>query len=307
MAAEYHDGLLEIMDDAVDDEAQLREHAARAVQATWAQALDSYSAMIVLVHEAYGDYYDRMQDRQTIHSTVFAGLMARAVRTAREVDVLLRGGYPAGALARGRTLLECAVVAAVIGQDDTGELSGRYFDHWVGSRWKRTGSFQRLAARLGEEPLPKEEVQHLRSQRKRALDHYGPNFEQPYGWAIPAVGTSQVTFAQLMDLANISHLEPWREWAHNEVHATSHGDELNIEIVDGVEVRLTGATDEGLGDPGQLAVITLAQTCVIALIKSDLSDEVAPRLEDLITAHTVSLFSEHVKEQFAEAAGSYDE
>ena len=138
------------------------------------------------------------------------------------------------------------------------------------------------------------------------IEKYGPEFTQDWGWAIPAVGKQAVSLGDLIDKAGIEQLEPWRLWAHNEVHATSHGDVLNTQTYDGVAARITGPSRYGLADPAQLALIALSQTLTHALTASDIEE--GARMGDVIVAQALSWLVDDANEALANAERSlYDD
>lgn len=102
------------------DHGRVRRRFERNLLKCWGKALDSLEVVYVAALEAGADFNDRQragaaEDGDLVFEAL-VGLHARACVAASEVSSLLRTGHAAGALARWRTLHECAVISSVIGE-----------------------------------------------------------------------------------------------------------------------------------------------------------------------------------------------
>jgi Family of unknown function (DUF5677) len=142
---------------------------------------------------------------------VLAGLHERGRRVAWEIHDLLMGGFPLGALVRGRTLYELAVVATVIGehgrQPQHHDLARRYLDHQVIAAERHAREYQRSAEVRGTSPIEQSELDALAQQRDAVVALYGKQFKEANGWAFGLTSSGRAAkFEHLENLAAAIHL-----------------------------------------------------------------------------------------------------
>lgn len=153
-------------------------------------------------------------------------LHGKAVMTAREVLVLLRGGYSSGALARWRTLHEVLVVFLIL-VDGDGELSRRYLVHEVVESLKGQKEYEETWEALGLEP-----PDWTAAEREQALEELASEFDrtflQAYGWAAPLFNNRAKKFKELQEYVNLDHWGGYYRMASHGTHANSKGITWNI-------------------------------------------------------------------------------
>lgn len=149
---------------------------------------------------------------KTIMVLLLIGIHARITRTATEVALLLKSGYPEGAGARSRTIYELAVKAIVIMNDQSPrrcELAERYY---------LSGIFE--AARLDPTVLDDALAIRLLTEARRRWGN--KIFEGDNNWALPAFTKTKkgrVTFRDLEDLVGAEGMRHLYQEGNMSVHA----------------------------------------------------------------------------------------
>jgi hypothetical protein len=286
-----------------DSPRMVREHRSfatdfdRRLRKDWGAGLDLMYAVIVSCGEAGEGFYLR-QTLADSHVESLAGLHARAWRTATEAHVLLSHGFPAGAMARARTMHELAVVAFVIsgfGREPGNEdLAERYLLHGSVMAHKEALTYQANVTALGYKPISNEELEQMRSTSEELVKRFGKGFGSTNGWASALVGVESPRFVDLEKLALLSHLRPYYSWASHSVHADSRGWAMNQFEHRGRTVMAAGATNVGLADPAQLAMIAFLQ-CTVSLISSAVGGPTS--IMDQLAAHSILLLIDQANQE----------
>ncbi len=240
----------------------------QGLQERWKKALDLYDTCVVIGREC-GELYNKEHRPQAAkdQDLVFEVLMrihVKACQTVSAVGVLLKSGYARDALARQRTLHELAVTASFI-QKHGQETAERYWLHNAIESYKVAILNQQYSERLGETPYDPAEIDQLTSQKDALLRRFGEAFYEQYGWAAYGLlRTKGIQFKHIEEKVNLDHLRPYYKMASHGVHANIKG--LLFDIGDMYKKRpsyknmlLAGASNAGLADPGQLALISFSQ------------------------------------------------
>ena len=284
----------------------LREHRKLAagfdhrLRRDWGTGLDLMYAAIVACGEAGQEFYVR-QDTIDSQVEVLAGLHARAWRTAMEAHLLLSHGFPAGGMARARTLHELAVVAGVISgfgrQTGNEDLAERYLLHGSVMAYKESLSYQAHADSLGYKKMTDEEMSEMQTERAALLQRFGASFASDNGWASEVSGNKAPRFIDLEKLAELSHLRPYYTWASHSVHADSRGLALNQIEYRGHRVMVAGPTNVGLADPAQLSLDAFLQ-CTVSLLLSPVDGPTS--VMDQLALHSLLLLIKEAKQELAD-------
>ena len=180
------------------------------------------------------------------------------------------------ALARQRTLHELAVTALFIKKHEQ-DTTWRYWLYNTIESYKAALQYEQYCKKLGYEPHDPAELDKLRSERNALVTRFGAVYKEQYGWAAQALGKSKgISFADIEKDVQLDHLRPYYRMASHGVHANSKGLIFDIgspelDIPGYKKTPLAGASNAGLADPGQLALISLNQcTATFLTLKSDL-------------------------------------
>jgi len=278
------------------------ERARDVIDSRWGEALDLFAAVHASSYDFFADYHARRANESDSQYDdafwVLAGLMARAVRTAQEVYVLLRAGFPAGALTRARTLHELAVIAYAIGTNRNTDVAKRYVDHDDVETYRRMSAYQEDAPELGYPLFSEADVASAKRANDAARNRHGRGFSGKYGWAVPLFEDNvNPRLEDLEDKLGMSLMRSWKKWADHEVHATSHGSTLNLVEADDNRYRITGPVSTGFADPAQVALIALVQTLTAAVVYGSPAEL---RATDRTLLHSISQLQERALDAFAE-------
>jgi hypothetical protein len=250
---------------------RLGEGFKKRLAKTWSQPLRLYEIVLKATldggREFVQEHWAQADQESDFTFEALTSLHAQACRVAGEVLELLRTGHAHGAHAHCRTLHELAVFAGVIAEHP--QVAERFLLHDVIEDAKGLDTYQaKLAGRPGYVPYSNEDVDTVHARRDEALKRFDKSFGTYYGWAVPLFPPKEhLTFEKLEDLAGLGHLRPWYDWAtHIGVHASSRGVRLNLITRGDITTPLAGATNIGLSDPGQEALISLLQVTTSMMV-----------------------------------------
>ena len=130
--------------------------------------------------------------------------------------------------------------------------------HGSVQRYKAALQYQKYCERLGQEPIPEDEISALREERNRLVKRFGSSFKEDYGWAAKVTQPRKPSMAVIEKCAGLEHWRPYYRLASHNVHPNSHGTYFRIGLVSHQEdVILAGPTIAGLADPGNSTAISL--------------------------------------------------
>lgn len=236
----------------IEHEREIRAVAGESVTAAFGAALDELRLLCAVAHECCERFHAERDDGSRRHEAL-ARLTARGMLIADEIQHLLRGGYPSGALARWRSLHEASVIAAVLSANDEA-TARRYLDHEAVGRARAARDYQRHASAFGETPLDQQTVEEIIERRDALVAEHGSPYKRDFGWAAHLV--TDPNLRTLETLAERDWLRPYYGLANHPVHAGA-GNLLNEIGVDDNRTLLTGPSVAGLIDPIQLTAHSL--------------------------------------------------
>jgi hypothetical protein len=290
----------------------------------WKKALDLYDAISLLTREC-GEQFVKQHQAQAVKDKglIFGALMhihLKACQTALAVGVLLKSGCARDALARQRTLHELAVTAYFI-QEHGQETAERFWLYNTIETYYAAKQYEQHCKRLGYEPYDPTDLDQLRSQREALLTRFGTEFDKQYGWAAKALGKKKkdnITFADIEKNVHLDHLRPYYRMASHGVHANSKGLIFDIgspelDIPGYKKTVFAGASNAGLADPGQAALISLNQcTTTFLTLKNDFDTVMQLQVLDSFVHEACDAFIEihrglmHEEEERIKAMQSQD-
>jgi hypothetical protein len=278
---------------------KLRRGFERRLRKVWGNALDQMYAIVVCAEEAGSEFCKRYGKRAAegldFNFDALSGLHARACRTGFEVHRMLASGLGRGAMSRCRTLHELAVVSNFIAtcSVEYPDLAERFLLHDHVLNYRDALEYQKSAEALGVEPFSADSMQAMKEGRDSLKERFGSSYLNDNGWAAEAVGKERPGFNDLESLAGMSHLRGYYKWASHEVHADSKGWRLNMTDRAGIAVRSTGFSNDGLADPGSMAITSLLQ-CTTALLLC--CEEQHPF--DLVMVSSIALMVNEADDEF---------
>jgi hypothetical protein len=228
----------------------------------WGRPIDLLSIILGLSQEFGEDINYRLRQSSIIdkkHSIeALSRLHARACQVASEIIILLSAGFADGAMARWRTLHEIAVTAFFL--SDHGEPAAeRYINHEIVESYHAARQYERFHNALGEEPIPDDELARMGELYRRAIERYGKEFSERYGWAASFLSNPKPGFVDIEQAVNVDYLRPYFRMASYGVHATPKGAFFKLGLIPESQFLLAGPSNFGLADPGRNCALTLAQ------------------------------------------------
>lgn len=254
---------------ALADHRSIRKGFEARLRRRWKKALDIFEMLLIAAPEGGSDLSERYGDRAVSENDLtFEALKllhGRACVTASEVRALLVSGHPTGAHARWRTLHELAVITSVI-KDHGADLAERYLLHEHIEAWNDLKVYQEHCTVLQEEPFSDEDCQAIQATYQALIAKYGKPYGTQWGWAAHLLNKSNPGLGDLEQLAGLAHLRPYYRLSTKGVHATSRSVSLNVVRQGRGRVMLAGATNAGLAEAGQGALISLIQVTTSLLV-----------------------------------------
>jgi hypothetical protein len=250
--------------DMLRNRARLDAGFRRRCYRRWKEGLDLLK-MFLVMSEEYGSAYNHRGRPKAVKDQDFrfeaiVRLHARSLRVANEMLVLLREGYPDGALSRWRTLHELAVIATFLSANDK-EVSERFLAHRGIVSYKALRQHEQYVPRSGMAPLAPGELDAAKQIRDALVQHYGKEFGEDMGWAYPAI--QKARGINLLDLEEVTGLDHWRprfKWASDDIHAGAkplHASLGTAEVPLDKPVLVVGQSNSAFTDPAHMAVISL--------------------------------------------------
>jgi hypothetical protein len=266
---------------------ELRDLFATGLRPQWGPALERLRILHEVAWEA-GRTFHGAAARGALHE-VLARLHARGLALVAEILCLLENGFASGAMARWRSLHETTVVALVL-RGGGEEQARRFLEHDAIGRFRQARDYQLRARQLASKPIPTDVFAAIKADHDHVVGLYGPRFRDDYGWANGLGNDTHISFRDLEVIAKQDRLRPYYQMANNPIHAGARGLLWELGTVDR-DVLVTGSSDRGLADPGQLTARSLSlltRTFVLSrddaglrwVIYVDALDELSRRASD---------------------------
>lgn len=226
----------------------------REVAETFTPSLEALRVLHYTAQECCERFHSARAEG-TARYEALARLTARGLLVADEIQHLLAGGYPSGALGRWRSLHEGSVIAIIIAEHDD-QTAQRYLAHEIIDRARAALTYMQHAEALGVRPLENDELECILRQRDDAVARYGEAFKGDYGWAANVVRGPNLR--KLEAEAGLDSFRPYYRHANHPIHAGSRNllNEIGSDLSDAL---LAGPSSKGLTDPLQLTAFTLTQ------------------------------------------------
>lgn len=230
------------------------------IEDRWGDGLDALRILLDFSMEMGQKYQDRFA-RSRSKKNVFlrhalSRLHTRGCQVSNEIIVLLENGYPDGAMARWRTLHEIVTVAFLI--NDGGDvLAERYIAYDVVEAKKAFDELCRHREMLNLKGPSRRSMREVDAQVKAAVDRFGADFKNSYGWAADFVKNRFPRFVDIQALAGTAMMQFDYKIASLNVHATPRALTTRIGSLRSPDHLIAGATNAGLSDPAESLAITI--------------------------------------------------
>lgn len=143
------------------------------------------------------------------------------IRLADQIGVMLRNGYPDGALRIWRSFYEyVAVTLLLIKENENENLHKKFIDHFNRSKKKKAESLQKHHTDLKFPAFEEDFLLNLKSTADEFNTKYGKDFlGEEYGWAKDLFSfTHKVTLRDIEEYVGIDRFRPFYIWASGYTH-----------------------------------------------------------------------------------------
>lgn len=289
-------------DDVLAEYDEARSSFEDRLRRRWSRPLKHLQQLQLIAEELGAEFFREVVSGETDLAPrleALVGLHVRGCRVAREIQCLLRGGFPSGALSRWRTLHEIVVVAVFLAEHDE-DVAERYLLHSIYMTRKDIRQYERYCDDLGFEPIERTVVERLSGQKEELENRFGKAFLSTYGWAAEAFAHPSPSMVDLAESVGLQHLRPFTNMANHLVHAGSKGLTWSIGTPDDAANLHSGATNYGLADPGQLTAhsLTILTTTLLAQ---------RPTVDRLVYCYALDELSEETAHEFVSVQRDIEE
>lgn len=247
--------------DMLEEHRYEREEFEARLKMRWRKPLNDLETLIHMSLESgemfCEDFEKRAEEENNITFYAIKRIHARAVQISNEILTLLKAGYCEGALGRWRTLHELSVICILLSNNLNNELSKRYIDYSLVEIYNEEKSFFDTANKKTKKQ--EKNLQELKKQYDSLINIYGKEFSKSNGWAYCVIKKEKITFRDIEELVDMSHLRPYYKKACTTTHASPKGDLYKLGIIEEFidEVIPCGPSNYGLSIPGQNTAISL--------------------------------------------------
>lgn len=268
----------------------------------WGAPLDRFNLLIIMCREIGSDINNKFRHPdypvKSYKLEVSTRIHAHAVHLASEIFQLLKGGFADGAMARWRSLHECAVIIRVIAESPE-VIAEKYYHHKTVDDYKFSQSYREHYKTLGFEELNEKTIMQIKIKYDELIDKYGVNYANDNGWANDVFSKKKVTFFDLEEFSELGWLRPFYKFSSVRVHLGSKSLDYKLSLslsskFKKNEVLISGPSNEGLIDPMQCTALSLiyVTTSLMSLIDS---------IDHVILGKTLELWNKMLQRELVEA------
>lgn len=157
----------------------------------WKDGFDTLELLVAVCVEAGSSTNERLRPNAVMSDDilfdVLTRLHAKGCLISREIVCLLNNGFPDGAHARWRALHEIAVTTLFLAKHEKDTVE-RYVSHEIIDSYKGACQHKKYEHRLQAAPPSDEDFHTLKTHYDAAIQRFGVDFGNAYGWAEPALG-----------------------------------------------------------------------------------------------------------------------
>ncbi len=277
----------------------------KSLNKQWGKTLDLLDMLLVIALDM-GDNFTTDYSINHAYShrdfvfEVLVKFHSRSCQVMKEIITLLRAGLADGAFARWRTLHEISVTSSFVSKhgQDTAE---RYLKHEVVESYKAAKQYMEYSKILENITITDKEIKELKSKTEDLLMLYGSTYDEPYGWAVKALGKDvngkyRPKFSHIEKDVFLDHLRPYYQWSSDNVHAHARGlfHRLgNPEEMD--DILLAGYSNIGLEEPLYFSAFSFVQITITLLLTK-------PTIDTLVWSNILIKLVDEIKQSILQTA-----
>lgn len=273
----YKQGLEDNKNEHIKYERALISEFEEGLYKTWGHSLDRFNLLIVMCRELGSSVNNKFRsenfEKKTYKLEVLTRMQAHAVHISCEILQLLKGGYADGAMARWRSLHECAVISKII-NESSDEVAEKYYLHKYIDDYKFSISYSEHCDSLGFKPIDDKSLEFITNINNELIKKYGSHYANDYGWAVDVIGKKKVTFYDLESLSGLGSFRPYYKFSSIRVHLGSKSLDYKLSLslskeFEEAEILMAGPSNEGLIDPMQCAALSLIDVTLMSLAATE--------------------------------------
>lgn len=216
---------------------------------------------------------------------------ANACRIAGEIILLLKGGYPDGAVARWRSLFEISVTCLVINKYGR-DAAQDYIRHGKVKAVEGMEEYQKTAQDMKLKPYEEDEISAAIAIKEQLLAG-----ENHFHWARKYAGASKLE--KLREDVGLG------KWSHNyklasrNIHA-DYSEMLSLFAMSEAkqDMLLVGQSNSGMAEPAHMTAITLAQITSTFLTAHIHEENKLDYTDSLLFLHLIQYYVNAIGESF---------
>ncbi|AEX51142.1 hypothetical protein GRAQ_00295 [Rahnella aquatilis CIP 78.65 = ATCC 33071] len=272
----YKDGLENNKNEHINYEKELISEFEERLYEVWKSPLDRFNLLIVMCRElgasVNNDFRSEEFEEKTYKLEVLTRMQAHAIHISCEILHLLKGGYADGAMARWRSLHECAVISKII-NESSDEIAEKYYYHKHIDDYKFSLSYSEHSESLGFESIDNKSLEIISNKHDELVKKYGTHYANDYGWAVDVIGKKKVNFYDLEAFSGLGYLRPYYKFSSIRVHLGSKSLDYKLSLslseeFGEEELLMAGPSNEGLIEPMQCSALSLIDVTLMSLVAS---------------------------------------
>jgi Family of unknown function (DUF5677) len=187
-------------------------------------------------------------------------LLGRSILISGEIIILLKNGFPSGALARWRSLFETSIFSMLISSKGN-SLAKRYLDYIDIETYNEAKTYKENSAYL---EIEDHEIDLLKlEKRKNELEKiYGIEFSKQNGWAVNFLNIKKGKLPSIKEILielKQTHMYPYYKFSNIPLHAGPKNLFFDLAKINGnIDDKIVaGPSNIGFTEPAQLTALSL--------------------------------------------------
>jgi hypothetical protein len=145
---------------------------------------------------------------------------------------------------------------------------------------------------LGDEPIPPDEYDSIKTVRDKLVERFGDSYKNNYGWASSALNKFDPNFSDIEENSGLDHLRPYYKLASHNVHANPKGIMFRLGLLGNAQnILLAGPSNFGFTDPAQGTAFSLGLVTVTLITTK-------PTIDNLVLSNILLRLETEIGEEF---------
>lgn len=224
----------------------------------WGKPLCYTEALAEKFFKLFSEHFAEAREKATLDYAIVT-IIGKALLRIEEVIILLKKGYPDGAMAISRSLHELTVCCLfIIKHRDNTDLVERYFDYLKIEPYRDLLALKETSNQMGYEfecDQFIEEQDQLRSEMKQK---HGNNILNDYGWSFCVPGINK--FTDMERAVGGNALRTYYRMGCNAIHSSPKSNSYSLGTLDteSNKIILLGPSIQGLALPARFTLISIS-------------------------------------------------